>query len=201
MISLKQDELSSQETYKILIGSVIPRPIAFISTLSDDEVINLAPFSFYNIVSHNPPILSVSIQRKDGQLKDTARNILNRGEAVIHNVSKDNITDVNQTAANLDPTSSELSLTNMTSIASTTLKTPGIKEASIRFETTLFQHIPITEKKQVIADLFLLKVEHYHLDSMVYQDSYILADKLKPLSRLAGNDYAELGQQLTLKRP
>lgn len=201
MISLKQSDLSPKEAYKILIGSVIPRPIAFISTLSDNNVLNLAPFSFYNIVSHNPPILSVSIQRKDGQMKDTTRNILNRREAVIHSSSENNIRDINQTAANLDSELSELSLTQMTTVASTQIETPGIKEASIRFETKLYQHIPIEENKHIIADLILLKVEHYHLDQSVYRDSYILADQLNPVSRLAGNDYAKLGSRLSMPRP
>lgn len=71
-------ELSERENYKLLIGSVIPRPVAVVSTISDKEVLNIAPFSYFNIVSSNPPMLSLAIQRKDGEMKDTARNIVGR---------------------------------------------------------------------------------------------------------------------------
>ncbi len=202
MISLNKNDLSAKEQYKILIGSIIPRPIAFITTQSDKGIVNLAPFSFYNIVSYNPAILSVSIQRKDGQMKDTTRNILSSKEAVVQNVSLDNVDMINQAAANMAYNDSELDRTGMTLVESAVLKTPGVMEAAIRFETSLYQHVPIkNDDESIIADLILLKVEHYHLDPAVYQDSYINYDNLKPLSRLAGNDYAELGNLLTIERP
>lgn len=98
MLSLEKTDLSPQEQYKILIGTVIPRPIAFVSTISKEGIVNLAPFSFYNIVSYQPTILSISILRKNGVMKDTARNILESGEAVVHSVSKNYLAQVNQAA-------------------------------------------------------------------------------------------------------
>lgn len=202
MISIEASQLSAKDQYKILIGSVIPRPIAFLSTLSAEGIVNLAPFSFYNIVSYDPAILSVSIQRKNGQPKDTTINILERGEAVIHSVSSHNLEAVNQAAKELGHNESELNLTGMTMIDSSTIRTPGVKESAIRFETKLYQHVPIKgADEQIIADLLLLSIQAYHLEDALYQKTHVLADQLDPISRLAGNDYAKLGQTLTIPRP
>ncbi len=76
MLSIDPASLSERENYKFLIGSIIPRPIAFVTTLSKDGILNGAPFSYFNIVSSNPPMISLSIQRREGQPKDTARNII-----------------------------------------------------------------------------------------------------------------------------
>ncbi len=75
MLSIDPTSISERENYKFLIGSIIPRPIAFVTTLSEEGVLNGAPFSYFNIVSSNPPMISLSIQRTEGRQKDTARNI------------------------------------------------------------------------------------------------------------------------------
>ncbi|MCK1169125.1 flavin reductase family protein [Streptococcus uberis] len=202
MLSLEKTDLSPQEQYKILIGTVIPRPIAFVSTISKEGIVNLAPFSFYNIVSYQPTILSISILRKNGVMKDTARNILESGEAVVHSVSKNYLAQVNQAAKNLDFNQSELALTGMTLVDSTKVKTPGVQEALTRFEAQLFQHLPIKDSfNQTVADLMLLEVVHFHLDETVYQETHVLAEQLKPMSRLAGSDYSEIGKITSLERP
>ncbi|MCU9532948.1 flavin reductase family protein [Streptococcus sp. CSL10205-OR2] len=202
MISIAKEALSDKEQYKILIGSVIPRPIAFVSTVSKNGVVNLAPFSFYNIVSHRPAILSVSIQQVNGQMKDTARNILEQKEAVIHSVSLDNLSMVNQAAIQLPYEESELEATGMTLAPSIAIKTPGVNEAKTRFETILYDHIEIkNEANEIISDLMLLKVLHYHLDEAVYQNTYVIPENLQPMSRLAGITYAQLGKFTELKRP
>ena len=76
--------LTQQENYKLLIGSIIPRPVALVTTQSAQGIVNVAPFSFFNIVSSNPPVVSLSVQRKNGIEKDTARNLREQGEGVSH---------------------------------------------------------------------------------------------------------------------
>src|SRR5690625_7407996 len=97
MISINPNEKTERENYKILTGSVIPRPIAFITTLSEDGVLNAAPFSYFNIVSSNPPLLSISVERSEGKMKDTTRNIMYRKEYVIHIVDKNIVHNMNKT--------------------------------------------------------------------------------------------------------
>ncbi|MCR8968500.1 flavin reductase family protein [Facklamia sp. 7083-14-GEN3] len=202
MLSYKVTDLSPKDQYKVLIGSVIPRPVTMIATLNDDQSLNLAPFSYFNMVAYNPPTLMVSVQRK-GRMKDTARNILANKEAVFHIVDQENLKEVNLTASNLPKNKSELELTQFTLASSHSIQTPGIAEMKVRYETVLHQHIeiPSSNGKGVSADLFLMRVIHFHLSEEVYQDSYVLADQLKPISRLAGNDYATLGQTIQLERP
>lgn len=164
---------------------------------------NLAPFSYFNIVTYRPPIVSISVQRTDGQMKDTARNILENRQAVVHVVSQSNVEEANKTSAPLGPSESELELTNFTITPSEMIAVPGVQEAKVRFETELYEHIVIEEDGVATADLLLLKVVYYTLDEAVYdlETGYIAADTLAPISRLAGNDYAGLGETFELIRP
>lgn len=201
MVSIKPEEMSERENYKFLIGSIIPRPIAVVSTLSETGVVNIAPFSYFNIVTSNPPIVSVSIQRKSGEMKDTTRNLLSQKEGVIHITDESHLVDVNETAANLAENESELLRTQFTLEKADEVRVPMINELKIKMEVELFQHIPIKEDHLVNSDLLLLKVKKYHIEDELYHEGRINPDVLKPVSRLAGNDYATLGEKITIQRP
>ncbi|MBO1300723.1 MULTISPECIES: flavin reductase family protein [unclassified Enterococcus] len=196
-------ELTERENYKLLIGSVIPRPVAVVASCSSNGVTNIAPFSYFNIVSSNPPILSLAIQRKNGEWKDTARHLMETKEAVIHVLDENILVDANQTAASLPSEESELTLTSFTVSESDTIDVPRINEASIAFETTLYQHVPIMKDQEITADLFLLQITAYQLSETVYdeQTGYIDPTNLQPISRLAGNDYGKLGEIVSMLRP
>lgn len=201
MISINPNEQTERDNYKLLTGSVIPRPVALVTSYSEAGVLNIAPFSYFNIVTSNPPIVSLAIQRKQGEMKDTARNIVATKEAVIHVMDETLVSDGNQTAANLAAEKSELALTEFNITDSTRVFVPGIEEASARFEVTLYQHVPIVENDKVTADLVLLKIEQYHFSEEVYEEGKIKAQSLAPVSRLAGQKYASLGEQFELVRP
>ncbi|HBU81826.1 MAG TPA: flavin reductase family protein [Paenibacillus sp.] len=205
MFTLDPRELTGRENYKLMSGSVVPRPIAFVTTLSQDgSVINAAPFSFFNVVSSDPPLLSISIARKEGIMKDTARNVLAMQELVVHICDEAIALDMNETAAMLEPHESELERTNLTTVPSNVVSVPGIQEALVRMECTLYQHIPISnDEGKPVSDLLLVRIVQYHFSENVYDPAtkYILMDQLKPISRLAGNDYAKLGERFTVVRP
>lgn len=201
MIQKSPLELTERENYKLLIGSIVPRPVALVTTRSKNGSVNVAPFSYFSIVSSNPPIVSLAIQRKTSKLKDTAANLLTTKEAVIHILDEDNVVDGNQTAATLPKEESELSRTTFSIDDAQTVEAPVLRESKIRFETELYQHIEIKEKEQITADLLLLKIKHYQVDESVYDEGRILIEKLKPVSRLAGNNYAKIGEIFTLVRP
>ncbi|WP_138494831.1 flavin reductase family protein [Paenibacillus pinistramenti] len=224
MISIDPACQQERDNYKLLIGSIIPRPIAFITTLGGDGTVNAAPFSYFSIASSAPPILSVSVQRKNGEMKDTARNALSRRELVIHIVDESLAEEMNKTAAPLPPEQSELELTALTAVPSEAVAVPGIREAKIRMECVLEQWIPVRgwsgpeadrteageraggsqisggEPENVVSDLLLVRVVRFHFDEQVYRGGYIEASALKPVSRLAGDDYAGLGDIFTLIR-
>ncbi|MGF2049904.1 flavin reductase family protein [Enterococcus casseliflavus] len=198
---LDPKDLTQRENYKLLIGSIIPRPVAVVSTQSADGIVNIAPFSFFNIVSSEPVILSLAIQRKEGELKDTARNLLATKEAVVHILDQTNVQEANKTAALLPADQSELTVSEFTTTTSKTIAVPGLNEASVRLETILHQHVPIKKDQQTTADLLLLEVVGYQIVEDVYQDGKIDPRALQAVSRLAGNSYATIGEIFDIKRP
>lgn len=197
---LDPKDLTQRENYKLLIGSIIPRPVAVVSTQSADGIVNIAPFSFFNIVSSEPVILSLAIQRKEGELKDTARNLLATKEAVVHILDQTNVQEANKTAALLPADQSELTVSGFTTTTSKMIAVPGLKEASVRLETILHQHVPIKKDQQTTADLLLLEVVGYQIAEDVYQDGKIDPRALQAVSRLAGNSYATIGEIFDIKR-
>lgn len=201
MLDFSPEQLTDKEKKKFLIGSVIPRPIALVATMSDD-VINVAPFSYFNIVTYNPPMLSIAVQRANGESKDTARNILEDKQAVVHIVDADNVEQANNTSAPLSKGESELGVSNFTTTESSVVEVPGLNEVKVRYETELYENVVIYNEENIpTTDLLLLKVKHYHIDDSIYHEGYIDPVKLKAVSRLAGNDYAEIGKIFTVERP
>lgn len=195
-------KLSERDNYKFLIGSIIPRPIAFVTTRSAEGVVNAAPFSFFNIVSSNPPLISVSIQRPSGRVKDTARNILATKEFVVHIVDTANVEQVNETAAALPPEESEIPRAGFTLIDSTNIQVPAVAEAKVRFECKLEQALELGGAgEHPGCDLLIGKIVAYHIDEELYADGRIDAEGLAAVSRLAGDDYAEIGRTFTIARP
>lgn len=202
MISIDPTSQSVQDNYKLLIGSIVPRPIAFVSTLSSDGVLNAAPFSFFNIVTANPPMVAISVQRKQGDQKDTARNAVASGEFVVHIADEDYIEAINITAANLPPDESEVALAGLTAIPSERVSVPGIAEAKIRMECVLEQALPLGGTEESPAcDLLIGRVVRFHVAESLYSNGRINAEALRPVSRLAGSDYAKLGEQFSIDRP
>lgn len=200
LISIDPKQNSERDNYKLLIGSIIPRPIAFVTTQSEDRIVNGAPFSYFNIVSSNPPMVSLAIQRSGGQVKDTARNIYNNQQFVVHIVDDENVVKINETAASLPASESEIELANLTLIPSENVSVPGVKEAKVRMECRLVQAIPLGGEEPG-SDLFIGEVVRFHLDEAIYEDGRIDPRGLNAVSRLAGNSYAKIGDIFSIERP
>ncbi|MBU8918451.1 flavin reductase family protein [Bacillus sp. FJAT-29953] len=201
MRSIDPATISERENYKFLIGSIIPRPIAFVTSISKDGVLNGAPFSYFNIVSATPPMISLSIQRSAGRQKDTARNILESKEFVVHIVDEQNVAEVNKTAATLPPDQSEIDLTNLTPVESVRISVPGVKEAKVRMECLLEHSIELGGKDSPGCDLIIGKIVQYHIESSIYENGRIDPRGLTAVSRLAGNSYAKIGDIFEIERP
>lgn len=200
MISIDPTKNSERDNYKLLIGSVIPRPVAFVTTQSEEGVVNGAPFSYFNIVSSNPPMVSLAIQRPSEQLKDTAQNIYNNRQFVVHIVDNENVVKINETAASLPASDSEIELANLTIVQSESISVPGVKEAKIRMECRLVQAIPLGGDGSG-SDLFIGEVVHFHIDEEIYEDGRIDPRGLNAISRLAGSSYAAIGDIFSIDRP
>ncbi|WP_453996102.1 flavin reductase family protein [Bacillus nitroreducens] len=201
MLSIDPNSLSERENYKFLIGSIIPRPIAFVTTLSEEGVLNGAPFSYFNIVSSNPPMISLSIQRTGGKQKDTARNILMNNEFVVHIVDEQNVEKINMTAATLPQNRSEIELAGLTSVESARISVPGVKESKVRFECVLEQSLEFGEGESPGCDFIIGRVVQYHIEDEIYAKGRIDPRGLAAVSRLAGANYAKIGDLFEIERP
>jgi flavin reductase (DIM6/NTAB) family NADH-FMN oxidoreductase RutF len=201
LLSIDPTNNTERENYKFLIGSIIPRPVAFVTTVSKDGVINGAPFSYFNIVSSNPPMISLSIQRSTGKQKDTARNIIESKEFVIHIVDEQNVEQVNMTAATLPPDKSEIEFANLTPIDSVKVSVPGVKEAKIRMECILEHSLELGGLAAPGCDFIIGKVVQFHIASDIYENGRIDPSGLAAVSRLAGTNYAKIGEIFSMDRP
>jgi len=189
-ITIDAAQLSTQEAYKLICGSVVPRPIAWISSINHQGLVNLAPFSSFNYVAHSPPMLAVNIGSRNGQLKDTARNMMETKEFVVNVATLDNIHAMHQTSAEYPSDLSEAEQLGIELIPGTQVKVPRIKISPIQMECRLDQVIPLGKG---LNTLYIGEVIAFHLDSSIYDGSYVDSVKLKPIARLGGPFYAELG--------
>lgn len=190
-ISKNFDKLNEKQRGKILKGSIIPRPIAWITTINNEKQVNLAPFSFFNMISNTA--LVVSIRRDKDNFKDTFNNLMLNKEAVI-NIASSNLTDkVDLTSKEIPSNESEVNLAGLSLIESEKVEVPGIKEVLVRLEVVLENHLEIKnyDNNEIETDLLILRVKYAHIDEKVYdrKNEYIIFDYLKPISRLDGPNY------------
>ena len=203
MLSFDPSVNTERENYKLLTGSIVPRPIAFVTSVADDGTINGAPFSYFNVVSSNPPMISILIQRNEGIRKDTARNIIENKEFVVHIVDEQNVEKINKTAASLPADESEINKANLSLINSDKVSVPGVKEAKIRFECILEHSVELGgNSDNPGVDLIVGKIVRFHIDEEVtFDNGKIDHNKLGAVSRLAGSSYAKIGDVFSIERP
>lgn len=201
-MNISASSLLPQQRYKLAIGSVLPRPIALISSVNEDGSFNLAPFSFFNIVCINPLILAVFIQRvpqKQG-LKDTARNILRTREFCIGTVTENNVSKVNVTSGMYPYGADEFKISGLTPVPALTVTAPLVKESPVNFECVLTQTTHFGSEMDG-SDAFFGEVTHIHVDDALLHDFKIDVNRFAPVSRLAGNYYAKIGELFEMERP
>lgn len=193
---------TAKENYKLMIGSIVPRPIAFVSTQSNDGVHNLAPFSFFNGVCSNPPtIMFAPVKRAyDGHEKDTLRNIRETGQFAVNIVSEYFADQMVTCATDYAPEVSEFNESGLTPENCDRIACPRVKESKISFECELNQIIEIGKGGPGSGFLVLGTIVLFHLDDSVYKDGYIDIDALKPIGRLAGNAYARVTNTFKIVR-
>lgn len=201
-MDINPDNLNNKERYKLLIGSVIPRPIAFVSTISKEGVRNLAPYSFYTIACFNPMIIAFfPIRYKKGsEKKDTCTNIMETGEFVVNVATEDILQELNTTSGLYDAEVDEFSKSGLSPVESSTVKAPGVLESPIRMECRLYKTLSIGEDEGG-SDAIFGRVVHLYADDRLI-DNYRIDEKLlKPVSRLAGMSYSTLGKVIDIPRP
>ena len=201
-ISINTKEIPFQERYKLLIGSIVPRPIGFISTISPNGINNLAPFSFFNGVCSEPMTVMFCpvIRGSDGQEKDTLKNVKATKEFVANIVSEEIADQMNQCSAEYPYGVDEFKESGLTPIKATVVKPALIKEAKINMECKLIQLVEIGNKPGG-GTIVIGEVVYFHVQEDVYKDGKIILNKLKPVARLGGTDYARVTDIFSLPRP
>ena len=196
-MELALSELSAKERYRLLIGLVVPRPIAFITTRSEDGVVNAAPFSFFNLMGEDPPIMVVSLEsRPDGSIKDTLRNIRRTGEFVVNLVDEAIAAAMHQASANYPPEVSEVSAVGLSLAPCREVAIERIAEAPASLECKVLQTVAIGPTRRiVIGKIFRLHVRDTLVDPATKR---IREDAYHPVGRLYANSYVKTRERFTL---
>jgi flavin reductase (DIM6/NTAB) family NADH-FMN oxidoreductase RutF len=189
--------------YKLMIGSIVPRPIAWVSTMDSSGQHNLAPFSFFSAVCSNPPSLLFcpGIRGTDGSTKDTLNNVRTTGEFVVNIVSEPLAEAMNLTAGEYPSEVDEFELARLTPAPSVKVRAPRVAESLIQYECILTQIVEVGDQtgggSVVIGRIVYV---HVHDEVMVGTDKIDIA-KLQPIGRLAGNSYTRVSDVFDLVRP
>lgn len=193
-------DMSIRDIYQLLVQLVVPRPIAWVSTVSNAGVTNLAPFSFFNAVGANPPTLMFCpVNKRDGSLKDSLANVIDNGEFVVNVVSYDQGAAMVQTAAEFEKEISEFEAVGIKTIASTSVKPPRVADSLAQFECRRNRVIHLAEgpagANLVIGDIVQIHVS----DAVIKEPGKIDADRLDALGRLGGANYCRTTDRFELK--
>lgn len=199
-MELNPQDLKSSDRYKLLIGSVIPRPIAFVSSLSPQGVVNLAPFSYFNAVGHSPMALMFSVSQKPDQSeKDTLRNVRpvsegGRGEYVINLAVESYVQQVAEAAEPLPYGESEFDHLDLTTAPSQVIAPPRVAESPVAFECKTLQIVPVGSFSVVIGEV----VHVYVRDDLVDKNYRVNTDLVAAVGRMAGYDYCRTSDRFAI---
>jgi len=193
---------SQKDIYKILTGAVIPRPIGWISTVNENGIPNLAPFSFFNAVGEDPPHVMFSTVRSGNTNKDTLNNVLATGQFVVNMATEELAEAMNATSVNLPPDGNEFDYAGLTAIPSVLVAPPRVAESPIHFECNMVHHYSLEGHKDGGATIIIGRIVMFHVDKSVLLDDFkINRETYKPIARLEGYNYAKLGEVFSIKRP
>jgi len=188
--------------YQALVGVVTPRPIAWVTTLSAQGTVNLAPFSFFNAFGANPPVVVFSpTLRRDGSKKDTLRNLERLGEFVVHSAVAPLAAAVNLTSREVPPEESEVALAGLSTVPSTRVRPPRIREAPTALECVVRQIIPCGTGP-IAANLVIGEVVLMHIaDDVLDEHGGVDPRRLRTVARLGGAFWCHTSDLFQLQRP
>ncbi|NHM31045.1 flavin reductase family protein [Neobacillus terrae] len=189
-MEINPQSLEWRDAYKLLIGSILPRPIAFVSTVNKGGVANAAPFSFFTAICADPMLICFSPMRRgtDAAKKDTLTNIEETGEFVVNIVSQDLAVQMNECAPEYPADVDEMEAAGLTKEKNAAVRPPRIKESPVHLECRLEQVLHFGEQPGA-GSLIIGKVLHVHINDVLYDNGRIDSQKLMPVGRMAGNTY------------
>ncbi|MCO6450105.1 MAG: flavin reductase family protein [Caldilineales bacterium] len=193
--------LAPKSIHKLLLGSIVPRPIGWISTVDERGVPNLAPYSYFNAVSADPPCLMFSAQLRRGSPKDTLANVQATGEFVVNIVTEKLAEAMNATSAEFPADVDEFQAAGLTAAASVAVRPPRVAESPIHFECRVYQIVPLTDG-ELGGHLVIGRIVHIHIhDDVLIGDDKIDLAALRPIGRLSGPSYVRINDIFDMTRP
>ena len=194
-------KIDNKLIYRLLTSTVIPRPIAWISSVSEDGINNLAPFSYFNMVGDDPPHVMFSTRRDNNSNKDTLNNVLATHQFVVNMVTKDLAEPMNASSATVAAEVDEFELVGVTPIPSEKVKPMRVAESPIQLECELVHHYFLEDHQQGGACVLIGRVVMIHItDELLLDEARINNELYKPIARLGGSNYSEQGEIFSIKR-
>ena len=189
-------QVSTTDIYRALISVVVPRPIAFVSTLGADGRTNVAPFSFFNAIASAPPLVGIAILDRQDDPKDTLRNIRATGEFVANLVSEPMLNAMVRTAGDWPADVSEFEIAGLTAAPSQKVKAPSVAESPVHLECTLYKEIELGSSSLLVGEVVLLRVK-----DDVMTEGRVDPMKLQAVGRLGGELYSLMREVVKVSRP
>ena len=189
------ENLDAERSYRLITGLVVPRPIAWVTTISPVGGVNLAPFSAFTFVAPKPPMLAISVGHKAGSYKDTANNILRTGEFVVHIADSPLIDVVHRSAVEFPPDVSEAEMLGLDTVPGERIAVPRVAAAPVAMECR-FRHC--VEFGETRSRLLVGEVLVIHLRDGLVADGKVETAALDPIARVAGPTYARLGDLIRM---
>ncbi len=206
MRTLDPAQIAPSDIYKLMIGMIVPRPIAFVSTVDAAGNRNLAPFSYFTACSSNPPVVCFCTSVRSGPRphKDTLENIRATGELVVNIVSEEIAEQMNLCSAEVPPEVDEFELSGLTPLASDLVKPPRVAESRVQMECRLRQILVVSEQpgggSLVLGDVLRFHIEEALLDDQ--KGGYkIDPEKLNAIGRMGGPIYTRTRDRFEMQRP
>jgi flavin reductase (DIM6/NTAB) family NADH-FMN oxidoreductase RutF len=190
------------DVYRVMIRCIVPRPIAWVSTRSRDGIPNLAPFSFFTGVTSNPPTVCFAPGRRasTGDRKDTLRNVEETGEFVVNVVTEELAERMNVTATEYPPEADEFDEAGVTAAPCRVVGAPRVAESPVSFECRRYDVVHVGPHGPGGGALVIGEIVMIHVDESVLVDGKVDSERLRPLARLGGLEYAKLGERFVMKR-
>lgn len=191
--------LDPRHRYRLLLSTVAPRPIAWVSTRSKDGSHNLAPFSFFQALCGTPPLVMLSIGKRKGAPKDTLRNVQETGEFVINLVPETLAEQMNVTSGEYGPEVDEIALARLTPVSAHVVSVPRVAESPVNVECKLSQIVPVDG-----SDYFIVvgQIVMWHVaEGLLAPDGLIDIARVRPVARLARDEYVKFGEVFEMLRP
>jgi flavin reductase (DIM6/NTAB) family NADH-FMN oxidoreductase RutF len=196
---LDASSLEPRQRYRLLISTVTPRPIAWVSTRGTDGSHNLAPFSFFQALSGTPPYIMISVGQRKGAVKDTKRNIEETGEFVINMVSDAMAEQMNKTSGEYTADVDEFAVAHVTPVQADLVNVPRVAESPVSMEAKYVQSIALPGSEYTVI---LGEILRWHIaDGLLAPDGLLDLTQIRPVARLARDEYTRFGEVFEMPRP